>query len=108
MKKSLQGFIIGIISGVIITGSIGVFAAYYTQSLSATAPFVTAYEQSSMPTTLKRRSPQGEPHAGDRKGRPYNALLKTQTVGDGAPTSLCRRGDLYGRPSTTTQRQPYL
>ena len=40
MKKLLQGFIIGIISGVIITGSIGVFAAYYTASDN---PFPVTY-----------------------------------------------------------------
>lgn len=40
MKKSLQGFMIGIISGVIITGSIGVFAAYYTASDN---PFPVTY-----------------------------------------------------------------
>ena len=40
MKKSLQGFIIGIISGIVITGSMGVFAAYYTATDN---PFPVTY-----------------------------------------------------------------
>ena len=40
MKKSLQGFITGIISGVVITGSVSVFAAFYT---AADNPFPITY-----------------------------------------------------------------
>ena len=45
MKKMLQGFITGIISGVVITGSIGVFAAYYTASDN---PFPITYNGNSV------------------------------------------------------------
>lgn len=45
MKKSLQGFITGIILGVVITGSISVFAAFYT---AADNPFPITYNGNSV------------------------------------------------------------